>query len=93
MAASDSAHLQKEIESLTNDFQKVAALELQFYMRNQLLRDADVFSMASSVELRVPFLDTQLMEAALAISPELSLRWWQREADYLADSWRIGGRG
>ncbi len=26
-------------------------------MRNQLLRDADVFSMANSVELRVPFLD------------------------------------
>jgi asparagine synthase (glutamine-hydrolysing) len=62
--------LQKEIESLANDFQKVAAMELQFYSRNQLLRDADVFSMANSVELRVPFLDTQLMEAALGISPE-----------------------
>ena len=34
--------LQEEIESLANDFQKVAALELQFYARNQLLRDADV---------------------------------------------------
>jgi asparagine synthase (glutamine-hydrolysing) len=60
----------QSIESLANDFQKVAALELQFYMRNQLLRDADIFSMANSVELRVPFLDTQLMEAALAIPPE-----------------------
>jgi len=62
--------LQTSIDGLGNDFQKVAALELQFYMRNQLLRDADVFSMANSVELRVPFLDTRLMEAALAISPE-----------------------
>ncbi len=62
--------LQKNIESLANDFQKLAALELQFYMRNQLLRDADVFSMANSVELRVPFLDVRLLEAALAISPE-----------------------
>ena len=62
--------LQKGIEPLANDFQKVAALELQFYMRHQLLRDADVFSMANSVELRVPFLDTQLMEAALGVSPE-----------------------
>jgi len=62
--------LQESIESLANYFQKVAALELQFYARNQLLRDADVFSMANSVELRVPFLDTQLIEAALGISPE-----------------------
>jgi len=52
-----------------NDFQKLAALELQFYARNQLLRDADVFSMANSVELRVPFLDTRLIAVALGISP------------------------
>ena len=62
--------LQESLEVFSNDFQKVAALELQFYARNQLLRDADVFSMANSVELRVPFLDTALMEAALAISPK-----------------------
>jgi asparagine synthase (glutamine-hydrolysing) len=64
-----SRRLQEDIESLANNFQKVSALELQFYARNQLLRDADVFSMANSVELRVPFLDTKLIEAALAISP------------------------
>jgi asparagine synthase (glutamine-hydrolysing) len=62
--------LQEGVESLANDFQKLAALELQFYARNQLLRDADVFSMANSVELRAPFLDTRLMETALRISPE-----------------------
>lgn len=62
--------VQENIESLANDFQKVSTLELQFYLRNQLLRDADVFSMANSVELRVPFLDTQLMEAALSIPTE-----------------------
>ena len=61
--------LQENIGPLANDFQKLAALELEFYMRNQLLRDADVFSMANSVELRVPFLDVRLLEAALAISP------------------------
>jgi len=61
--------IQESVESLANDFQKLAALELQFYARNQLLRDADVFSMANSVELRVPFLDTRLIEVALAISP------------------------
>lgn len=62
-----STRLQEDVESLANDFQKLAALELEFYARNQLLRDADVFSMANSVELRVPFLDTRLIAAALAI--------------------------
>jgi asparagine synthase (glutamine-hydrolysing) len=64
------SQLQQSVEPLANDFQKMASLELQFYMRNQLLRDADVFSMASSVELRVPFMDTRLMEAALGTAPK-----------------------
>ena len=66
---SRGARLQFDIDAL-NDFQKLAVLELEFYMRNQLLRDADVFSMANSVELRVPFLDQHLLESALAISPK-----------------------
>src|SRR5208282_4095826 len=37
-----SSRVQKNVESLANNFQKLAALELQFYARNQLLRDADV---------------------------------------------------
>ena len=65
-----SRSLQKRTDPLANDFQKLAALELGFYARNQLLRDADVFSMANSVELRVPLLDQKLMEAALAAAPE-----------------------
>ncbi len=66
---SRGARLQSGIDAL-NDFQKLAVLELEVYMRNQLLRDADVFSMANSVELRVPFLDQHLLESALAISPK-----------------------
>src|SRR5205085_11042651 len=34
---------------------EVSYLELTRYMRNQLLRDSDVMSMAWSLELRVPF--------------------------------------
>ncbi len=64
------ARLQPEIDALGNDFQKIAALELAVYLRNQLLRDADVFSMANSVELRVPFLDQRLLQTALAIAPQ-----------------------
>jgi len=40
---------------------ELSALELGLYMRNQLLRDSDVMSMASGLELRVPFLDQQLL--------------------------------
>jgi asparagine synthase (glutamine-hydrolysing) len=35
-------------------------METARYMRNQLLRDADWASMASSIELRVPFVDAWL---------------------------------
>jgi asparagine synthase (glutamine-hydrolysing) len=40
----------------------VSALELRTYMHNQLLRDADVMSMAHSLEVRAPLLDHRLVE-------------------------------
>ncbi|MCO5168006.1 MAG: asparagine synthase (glutamine-hydrolyzing) [Planctomycetes bacterium] len=43
----------------------VSLLELSGYMRNTLLRDADVMSMARSIELRVPLLDHELVQACL----------------------------
>ncbi len=43
------------------DFLRVALLELSTYMRAQLLRDTDWAGMAHSVEIRVPFVDIQLM--------------------------------
>lgn len=52
---------------------KVAALEAGFYMRNQLLRDADWAGMAHSVEIRVPLVDAELTRAVgadlLALAP------------------------
>jgi asparagine synthase (glutamine-hydrolysing) len=41
---------------------EVSYLEIARYMRNQLLRDSDVMSMAWSLELRVPFVDSKLIE-------------------------------
>jgi len=41
---------------------EVSALELSGYMRNQLLRDSDIMSMAWGLELRVPFVDRALLE-------------------------------
>lgn len=45
----------------------VSRLETSFYLRNTLLRDSDVFGMANSLEIRVPFLDTPLVEWATAL--------------------------
>lgn len=50
-------------EALRTPHACVAALELAWYMRNQLLRDADWAGMAHSIEIRVPLVDTRLFEA------------------------------
>lgn len=44
------------------DHAQLVALESTWYMRNQLLRDADWASMANSLEVRVPFVDHTLLE-------------------------------
>jgi hypothetical protein len=51
---------------------KLTALELGWYMRNQLLRDADWAGMAHSLEIRVLFVDSQLLKslAPLLASPQ-----------------------
>ncbi|MCX5720886.1 MAG: asparagine synthase (glutamine-hydrolyzing) [Nitrospirae bacterium] len=44
-----------------------AQLEFDLYLQNQLLRDTDVFGMAHSLEIRVPFLDHRLVEFVSAL--------------------------
>jgi asparagine synthase (glutamine-hydrolysing) len=46
---------------------RVSYLESRCYMRNTLLRDADFMSMAHGLELRVPFLDRDLVEMCFRI--------------------------
>ena len=72
---------------LPTDHAKVAMMELYWYMQNRLLRDSDWASMAHSLELRVPFVDVELMnrlgpwiasqhpptKAEMAASPKLAL--------------------
>lgn len=45
-----------------DDFQVASAWEMRTYMADVLLRDSDVFSMANSIELRVPLVDRPLLE-------------------------------
>jgi len=53
--------LDQTISGIKGERPIVAALELQWYMRCQLLRDADWAGMAHSLEVRVPFVDVQLL--------------------------------
>ncbi|HTR22902.1 MAG TPA: asparagine synthase (glutamine-hydrolyzing) [Terriglobales bacterium] len=46
---------------------RVSYLESHWYMRNTLLRDSDFMSMAHGLELRVPFLDRELVEACFRV--------------------------
>lgn len=45
----------------TSSYAIVAELEASFYLRNQLLRDADWASMAHSLEVRTPLVDATLL--------------------------------
>jgi asparagine synthase (glutamine-hydrolysing) len=52
---------------LPDDYSRISWAELTGYMRRMLLRDADQMSMAVSLELRVPFLDHELVEYVLGL--------------------------
>ena len=66
---SSKSHLPFECPvELPDDFARISWAELTGYMRRMLLRDADQMSMAVSLELRVPFLDHELVEYVLRTS-------------------------
>jgi asparagine synthase (glutamine-hydrolysing) len=46
---------------------EISRLELSGYMSNTLLRDTDAMSMAHSLEVRVPFVDTRLVDYVLSL--------------------------
>ncbi|OAN49212.1 asparagine synthetase B [Paramagnetospirillum marisnigri] len=66
-ALSPRLRLAEAAEGMADDLLAISALEMQFYMRNQLLRDADWAGMAHSLEIRVPLVDTALLRGVLAL--------------------------
>ncbi len=52
----------------------ISELELTCYMRNQLLRDSDVMSMAHGLELRVPLVDSVLFNAIARLPTAVRIR-------------------
>jgi glycosyltransferase involved in cell wall biosynthesis len=53
--------LDETLEGIRNPRLKVSALEMTWYMRHQLLCDSDWAGMGHSVEIRVPFVDRELL--------------------------------
>ena len=66
----EEAQAWRLIEELEAEYLESGSLsradEFELYLRDQLLKDADVLGMAHSVEIRVPFLDHELVEAVFS---------------------------
>lgn len=60
--------LRARIAGIRNPKLAVMALEMSGYMRNQLLRDADWAGMAHALEIRVPFVDIELLRRWLPLA-------------------------
>lgn len=71
--AADQAHAMEPIAG-------VSWLEMRTYMTSTLLRDTDSVSMARSLEVRVPFLDTPLVEFMCALPDSARVRPGQKKA-------------
>lgn len=64
----------------------ISQLELRGYMTNTLLRDTDAMSMAHSLEVRVPFIDTKVVNYVLSLPGEWKLRAGSVPKPLLADA-------
>lgn len=60
-----------ECVSTLSEGNKASYLESNLYMESQLLKDTDVMSMWHSIEVRVPFLDFDLIKKIQGISSQL----------------------
>jgi len=56
---------------LTDTWALASWTELNMYMQNQLLKDSDYMSMWHGLEIRVPFLDKDLINAVTSISTDV----------------------
>jgi len=64
----------------------ISRLEMRGYMTNTLLRDTDAMSMAESLEVRVPFVDTRVVDFVLSLPGEWKLRDGAGPKPLLADA-------
>jgi asparagine synthase (glutamine-hydrolysing) len=65
--------MQADCLSKSDVIDRVTALCLGGYLRNQLLRDIDAMSMSHSLEVRVPFVDPIVVDLALSLPPDIKI--------------------
>lgn len=70
--------------------ERLTALTLRGYTKDQLLRDIDVMSMAHSLEVRVPYLDTKVIDTALSLPIQAKLGHGL-PTDTMRNSYRASG--
>ncbi len=73
----DSIEQLLELARITSDadyIDRLTQFDLEFYLPNDMLTKVDKMSMASSLEVRVPFLDETVLEIAARIPTRLKLR-------------------
>lgn len=63
----------QRVQPSTDPVNEISVLELQGYMANTLLRDTDSMSMAHSLEVRVPFVDVDVVDFALSVPGRFKL--------------------
>lgn len=77
--------LDKEIEQMKGG-ERASWMETNLFMKNQLLKDTDYMSMAHSIEVRVPFLDQELIKAIHHVS--LHIKFGKQPKGLLIDSFK-----
>ncbi|WP_255171276.1 asparagine synthase (glutamine-hydrolyzing) [Natrononativus amylolyticus] len=65
----------RDRDSLT----KIQGVDTQYSLPNQMLQKVDLASMYNSLEVRVPFLDTAVVEYAMSLPSEYKLTWSDRK--------------
>jgi asparagine synthase (glutamine-hydrolysing) len=78
--------LDETLDGIQNSRLKVSALEMSWYMRNQLLRDSDWAGMGHSVEIRVPLVDVDLLRS---VAPLLASKQPPGKRDMAASASRF----
>lgn len=57
-----------------DSFEKISCYDFAYYLENVLLRDSDVFGMHFSLELRVPYLDVEFVDAVSRVPSKLKFQ-------------------
>ncbi len=77
-----SLEVEKELQSISEYYpinglangNRVSWIETNFYMQNQLLKDSDFMSMWHGLEIRVPFLDKEVMMMAGVVDEHIKYK-------------------